>query len=343
MSLLFMDSFDHYGTASNPATLGKWGSGTSSPDASSTVVRTGTHALRINGVSNITTKPMTFFNSSFIVGFAFNSVLGTIINNDILRIQEGSTIQLAVAIDTTGKLSVKRGATVLATGTKVLSANNWYYIEFKGLIHGSNGNYELRIDTVPELSASSINTINSGTTLDRVYLSGALGGGSYSYIDDVYIADTYGSAPRNNFLGPVKIECLMPQTDAVAVGSNQGLTPSTGTDHGALVDEIPPNTTDYNGSATIGTLDTYNYPNMVLSGSVLGIQTNMYCQKSDAGLRTICPVIRMPSGLEYPRTAISPNTTFSYSTEICEVNLDTFGEWTPAVINGIQVGMKVVS
>jgi hypothetical protein len=150
----------------------------------------------------------------------------------------------------------------------------------------------VRIDGVTEvaLTASGVDTRNAGTGLwDRVGLGCNSGSTTFTYYDDFYVCDTSGSAPRNTFLGPVtKVETLYPQTDGVAAGSNAGLTPSTGTDHGALVDETPPNQTDYNSSATVGAKDTYNYPSMALTGVILGIQTNLYCQKSDGralGLR----------------------------------------------------------
>jgi len=338
MALLFMDSFDHYGTGGDPAALGKWATITVG-SVNNTNSRTGTFSLRFSASSGeITSKPLTV-SGGFVVGVAIYNTTSFNTNNDIIQIQEGSTVQLAVSITNTGLLQVKRSTTVLQTGTKVLNINSWYYIEFKGTIHDSTGSYELRIDGVTELSATGVDTLSSGTNWNCVSF-GALSG-NLSYIDDVYICDTSGAAPRNTFLGLIKIECLLPQTDAVSAGTDRGFTPSTGTDHGALVDEVPPNTTDYNFSSIVSK-ESYQFPAMTLSGTVLGLQTNLFVSKSDSSPRVVCATIRMPI-TDYDGASVNPTTSFTYLTEIRPVNPFTSGEWTVADVNSAQAGMKVVS
>jgi len=342
MSLLFMDSFDHYTGDPGISGVGKWGGGSGATSTNVSQFRTGTSSLRV-GIGTTITKVLPA-SGGCVVGFAMFGAIAFTASNDIVQVMEGSVVHVALAMTTGGLITLKRGATIIATGTTVLALNSWNYIELKTVIHDTIGTYEVRINGVVEaaLTATGADTRNVGTTgqWDRVSI-GAGTAANNTYIDDFYLCDTSGSI-RNDFLGMVKVECLLPQTDAAAVGSNQGLTPSTGTDHGALVDENPPNTTDYNGSATVGVLDTYNYPNMTLSGSVLGVQTNLYAAKSDAGARTIARVIR-PSIADYPGTAVSPGTTFSYHSEIRETNPDTLGDWTVAAINATQFGMKVIS
>ena len=340
MALLFFEGFDHYGNGSTIPTASKWGlvdTHSTLCNADSGSARTGLCGARISYAAEMITQPFTV-SGGVILGFAMRNRDSWNLK-EIFQIYESSTLHLSLVVDATGKLLVKRGdGTTLATGTTVLALNNWYYIELKATIHDTTGSFTLKIDGTNELTASSQDTRNGGTGVwDRIRLQGA---GSFNYdIDDIYICDTSGSAPWNDFLGNCKVDMLMPQTGN---GTNAGLTPSTGTDHGALVDENGPNTTDYNSSATVGTKDTYNYPSLALTGIILGIQTNLYAAKSDAGARTICAVVRA-GGTDYDGAAVSPLTTYRYFTEVRQINPNTGVAWTSSDITALEAGMKIVS
>jgi hypothetical protein len=345
MALLFFDGFDHMGTSAAILQT-KWVSGLS-PGLSTSNPRTGSASLYFSGAGSYLDSKLLPASGGFVVGFAIRTDNWNSSTNNLLEIKEGSTIHLALASDfaSPARLTVKRGSTVLATGTTLLAVASYYYIEFKGIIHDTTGSYEVRIDGVSEaaLTASGVDTRNGGTTgqWDRIRV-GTAASGAFCYFDDLYVCDQSGVAPRNTFLGSVKVETLLPQTDAVAAGSNAGLTPSTGTDHGALVDENPPNTSDYNSSPTVGLKDTYNYPSLTLTGTILGIQTNLYVQKSDTAARTVCAVVRA-GGTDYDGANVAPLTTFSYLSEVRAQNPNTSNDWTSSDIASLQAGMKVTA
>lgn len=333
MALLFMDGFEYN---AGPVATGKWGAG--SGTVSSTQARTGTFAVTTTFSSLLTTRPFVTSGGA-VMGAAFYFTVAPD-RNDIFQVLEGATIHVAVSITAAALLTVKRGSTILATGTHPLVANTWYYLELKTIIDDTVGTYELRINGVAELSATGVDTRNGGTGVwDRALINIGTAG-SQTFVDDFYLCDTSGSAPRNTFLGSVKVETLLPQTDAVAAGSNAGLTPSTGTDHGALVDENPPNTSDFNSASTVGLKDTYQYPSMTLTGTILGIQTNLYVNKADAVVRQVCAVVRA-GGTDYDGANVSPTTTFTYQSEIRAQNPNTAADWTTTDIASLQVGMKV--
>jgi hypothetical protein len=344
MALLFFDGFDHVGTSGVTLAL-KYSenaaTGFNVPVTSP--VRTGTGACQI-GYPSLVTKPLAASGAA-IVGFAFRCSSFRV--DDIVGLYEGSTstgtLHVALAQTAGGLLTFKRGSTVLQTSSFAMALNAWYYIELKVVIHDTTGSYDVRVDGVSVLSATGVDTRNGGTTgqWDRV----GFGTAPYAtdrFIDDFYVCDASGAAPRNTFLGAVKVETLYPQTDAVAAGSNAGLTPSTGTDHGALVGENPPNTSDYNSSPTVGLKDTYNYPPLTLTGTILGVQTNLYVAKSDAAVRQVCAVVRA-GGTDYDGANVSPTTTFTYFSEVREKNPNTSAEWTSSDIASLQAGMKVTA
>lgn len=346
MALLFIDGFDHMGTG-NPVTLGKWGSEPSNGFLPSTSnPRTGTHSLLTNGFNAIMITKALPASGGFVVGVAFRFAGALTGALDMLQIMESSTVHLAIGGVVGNKLTVRRGTTTLATGTTVLAINTWYYLEFKGIIHDTTGSYEVKIDGVTEAAltnAGPTDTRNSGTTgqWDRVALLHFAPNVVNDQFDDLYICDQSGSAPDNTFLGSVKVEILYPQTGN---GTNVGLTCSTGTDHGALVDETSPNTTDYNSSPTVGLKDTYHYPAMTLTGTVLGVQTNLYMQKSDATARTVCAVVRS-AGADSDGANLAPLTTFAYHSPVFaqDPNAGSPIAWTTTSVGNAEFGMKVTT
>jgi hypothetical protein len=344
MSLLFFDGFDHYGNGVDPVSYGKWGADINTPsNTTTTQKRTGTYSYNpFRDSYGMVTKALPV-TGGFIVGMALFPVSITG-NTVVISIREGAIIHVSLGITAGGILQVYNGSgTVIATGTTVIPIGGFTYIEFKGTISDTIGTYTVNINGVVEaaLNGSGADTRNGGTGVwDRVGIQGVSSANFSTYIDDFYICDMSGSAPTNDFLGLVKVELLMPQTDAVSAGSNAGLTPSTGTDHGALVDEIGPNTTDYNSGSTVGLKDTYQYPSATLTGTIYGIQTNLYAMKTDASVRAVCAVVRTNS-VDYDGANVSPLTTFSYFSEVRALNPNTGIAWTTAEINAIQVGMKV--
>jgi hypothetical protein len=344
MSLLFMDGFDHTGNGSPDLVAhGKWGANVGFSIAltsTTTQSRTGGHSAQMYYQGDETeTKPYLAIGG-FVVGMAirFNQAPG---GGDFIRIKEGATIHLALAMTAGAVLQVKVGSTVIATGITVLPMNSWVYVEFKGVIHDTAGSYEVHIDGVAEASltnAGPVDTRNAGATgqWDRVSVLPTSTGWT-SFVDDFYLCDLSGTS-RNDFLGPIKIDTLMPQPGN---GTNVGFTPSTGTDHGALVDENPPNTTDYNGGATVGLKDTYNLTNPTLSGAILGIQVNMYAAKSDVGGRKVVSVVRV-GGTDYDGSPDLPLiTTFQYVSQVRSQNPGTSADWTVADVTALEAGMKV--
>jgi hypothetical protein len=353
MALLFMDGFDYYGNGALLTDFGKWDYFPTGGGSNSTVVRTdrsrtGVASLRFEYAGSANNngaicKPLLPSGGGF-VGFAVYQTPSwhTSTSNNLVEIRENTTVHLALAVSGTGMVSIKRGATTLATSTTPFVTNSWVYVEWGFVIHGTTGSYEVRVDGVadPLLTATGVNTQNGGTGLwDRVgWANVGTSGGSGTtgqFIDDVYVADVSGPAPLNTFLGSVKIEALIAQTGN---GSNVGLTPSTGTDHGALVDDPVPNITDYNGSATVGAKDTYNLPSPVLTGEVLAVQVNLFASKSDTGGRQVCAVVRH-GGADYDGPNMPLSTSFKYVTSV--IPRPGGGAWTTADLIALEAGMKV--
>jgi len=128
-----------------------------------------------------------------------------------------------------------------SSANNVFNLNTWHHIEFKAVCHTSNGEVEVRVDGVPVITANGINTSPHEDSRWSAVMLGAAGSLLYNpFIDDLYVCNDQGST-NNDFLGECYVRTLHPTSDA---GPNDG-TPSTGTDHYALIDEYG---ADYNST-----------------------------------------------------------------------------------------------
>ena len=94
--------------------------------------------------------------------------------------------------------------------------------------------------------------------------------------DDVYLMAGTG----DEFLGDCTVATLLPTGNGFVnqfVGSD-----GNSTDNYLLVDEQPPSSTDYVGSATTGQQDLYTLTNLTGSGTVLAVAPTIYAVRARA-------------------------------------------------------------
>ncbi len=244
MALLFIDGMEHYATA---GMLQKWDeqNGTSRHTVGTAYGRFGNGIqFQANSGGGYGRKNITP-SATVIIGFAHRvTVLEDQTNDPVIAMMEGTGYHVEVRYATNGVFRVTRNGTTLATGTTVISASLWRYVELKATIDGTIGSYELRINGAVELTATNQNTRNGGAgVVNKVHfgLGGAADGGHATHFDDIYVLDSTGSGsvPRD-FLGDVKVETLIPDGAGnysqftnvggdTVFGTNRALTPSAGT------------------------------------------------------------------------------------------------------------------
>lgn len=334
MALLFMESFDGYGGTASQATL--WSTqgtlGTSSP-----VPRTGTYCARSTGFWQRVIAPG---SQTIIAGYAFywgGSQQGYAI---LYETAAFNLAQCSVTADTDGKVRVRAGdnsaAALGISASAVLVASSWNYIEWKITV-GNSGTYEVKVNGVSVLSGSGDTQARSTSAIVGFSVSP---GGSLNGVDDFFLLDSTGST-LNDYLGDCKVECLSPQAGN---GSNTGLTCSTGTDHGALVDELPANDdTDYNYSATASVKDTYNFTNLASTGVVKAVQAVARARKTDSATKELALVARLGSTDYDGATKAVAATTYGQYLQIWETRPSDSLAWTVSDVNAAEFGLKVVS
>lgn len=338
--LLFCDSFDHYATADvglkwtvpgpqGGLTIGAFGRNSTN----------GMHCQNDNGGPR---KALPASVATLVAGVAFRpQQFGA--NTRVISFIDGSTEQIELWFNALQKLEVRRGATLLATSTTVLSLATYYYLEFKATIHPSAGAYEVRINNIAEaaLTASGVNTRSSAnSTADSVAVCVGqfTAQGTGWDFDDFYVCDTSG-AQNNDFLGDIRVQYIAP----TGAGATTQFTPSTGANWQNVDDAAPDGDTTYNSDATPGDIDTYAMSNLVsTAGSVKAVQTLISARKDDAGVRTIAPVVRH-GGVDYPGTNVNIGNTYTFYREVMELNPGTGVAWTVADVNAAEFGVKEVA
>lgn len=340
MTLLFIDSFDHYATAD---ILTKYDDVTNANANTQTIESGGrfTNRLKNTNSSNYQTKIIPVARQTLIAGRAFN-IQGTIATNrTLIAFYDGaSTLHTDVRFTTDNKIIVTRNATQLGSAINT-TANTWHYIELKVKIDDTVGTYEVRLNGVSIISGTGADTRNAGNaTADRVRFGPSVTNNATiaEWIDDVYICDDQGST-NNDFLGDVRIEALFPTgngNSSQLVGSD-----ANSTDNYLLVDESAPNSdTDYVESSTVTDKDTYVMGNLTsTAGSVYGIQIMPFAKKTDAGVRSIKSVTRL-SATEEDSADKTLSTGYTYYPDIRETKPGG-GAWSITDINNAEVGVKV--
>lgn len=242
------------------------------------------------------------------------------------------------------------GTLLGATAAGLISAGTYSHIGLEWNFHASTGYARIYIN---KAQGGSANFASGNTDTTNIWTSGqwhTLAWLPKGYIDDLYWGDTVGASPWNAFLGDCRVQGQLALTDAVGgVATYRDFTPSAGTDHGALVDENPPDdATTYLSSATIGHRETLFFPAISIStGTVYAVQLMPNAVKTSAGGRQIQNFIRVSSGSTSLAGQIwSPSqTNYKYYPAVMQTNPAAGGAaWTASTVNtGFEGGIEIVA
>jgi hypothetical protein len=334
VTLVFMDSFDHYATADIPH---KWpltvGAVLIQPGAG----RRGTNSLRSNGNGQYVAR---LFPPAptWIVGMSLRFTNAHAQPNPILDWSDGGTVQDQVRVTGIGQVELRRGTgTVLATSTVGLGFDTTYYLEWLLTIHGSTGVSTVRIDGVPVVSVSGVNTQVTASALAnrlRIGCPESIIGLSNMDTDDVYVCTN-----QTTFLGDCRVDYLAPSGD----GTYQAWTPSAGTAHYALVDELAPNEdTDYLSNATPGARESHHFPSLpsMPNPQIWGVQHCVNARKDDAGTRQLRSLLVSGATTQVGATLHTMALSYVSYQELYESDPQTGVAWTVPGVNALEAGVE---
>jgi hypothetical protein len=329
MALLFMDSFDHY---DNTSIYTKWTS-----QGLGQNFATGRHGSLGRKAYSLYKGLPAASGSTAIAGFAIYWDGGSAL--DVLCLDGPGGVQVGVTFQTNGNIYATRGIfndPVLGqSGAGTIAAYNWYYLEVKVFIDNSAGTLEVRLNGTPIITVTGADT---QATSDALFNGFSISGSGKVVFDDLYVCDGSGS-DNNDFLGDCRVDAHFPTAD----GATHTFTPSTGSDHYAMVDEeAPDDDTTYNAAASSSLKDTLEVDDFKNTGGVIyGAQVLVSAKKSDAGASSLCPVVRHNS-TDNDGTAVALSTSYNYVRQIYEQNPNGGSptDWTESDFNAAEFGYK---
>lgn len=269
--------------------------------------------------------------STVIVGMAIKQTTTQVLGHDLnafggggrwLSFLDGSTLQVALSILQSGQIQAIRNTaanqgwinsatcsngTVLGISTAAVSSSSYDFLEVKVVHHPSTGSIEIKRNGLAFWTLSNVNTAISGSNNSSSVIVGGFNGqfcgGEFqahplqAIVSDFHLLDTVanGSDPNDpvDFIGDRHWEVVRPTTDSTPLD----WTITGSASHFANVDEIPPNTTDYNSTDTVNDEDALLFATLTgpSSASVL-LSYTMYLQKDTGGAVGVSGLMVSPAG-----------------------------------------------
>jgi len=246
---------------------------------------------------------------------------------------------LTVTPTGTGRIQVRLGSPssgtlLFTTENPVVTANGWYHIE--AALDTGAGTLEVRVEglTVVSLDSLTINPIYQiavGTTTDIT------SAGYVWYSKDLVIWNGEGSF-NNDFLGSVLVHNLTTASDV-----SLNWTPSTGSEGWSILDNIPPNDSQY--IAAPYSVDPPNYPDPYVgtmtdlpieATSVKAVITFVRAAKTDGGDGSLQVGLISDGvvglGAERPITVAQ-----TYWRDVFETDPATSAAWLPQAVNDANI------
>jgi hypothetical protein len=336
MTLLFFDGFQDAATVTKTEWGGSTGTSVTGRDGSTNGAKAGG-----NGHSSQLALPSAA--ATCIVGQAVNP---SAVSQTLLSFLISGTVHLVIWLNADGYIEARKtstSGTIIATSTyRITTFPRWTHLQAKAVIHSTSGSLVVQADGVEIINVSGVSTGTASGSVTHIQHNTNNGGVQF---DDLYVCDgvdataTQGRA-NNDFLGDLKVATLIP----TANGDLTAWSKSTGTNAAALVDEIPPNTTDYIFSSTSGQRELMTLPDLPSSaGAVYGLRIGIYGLKSDAGASSVKPLIKESGGTITAQTAKALSTTAGgyYGDFLFTKPSAPTTPFTASDVNALQAGVEL--
>jgi hypothetical protein len=283
-------------------------------------------------------------------------------------IMEQNDPHILVALNPTGTFYAIRGTAsvsdhIIGESAQGLLSNTWMYVEIKWLLHATAGTLEIRVNGIPVLNVSGVNTLGSdigggigssglgvwqNVRLLSVDSTIAGSGANLTYplvvrMCDLYLADLTTAAPADvsDFLGDGVVETIMPN----GVGASTGWTPTGTAANWDAVDDhgVPDDDSTYIRATAPGPLDVYQFEDIATDVVVKGVQVSVLARKETDGSAAVAPVVHQGSTDYLGLTQGVANILYDrYIKQTWDLNPASGAKFLASEINSGQFGVKKV-
>jgi hypothetical protein len=253
-------------------------------------------------------------------------------------------IQASMGVTYSGEIVFYRGSTggtELGRSAKhvIKFSDTWQYIEYKVTFSQTVGTADVRVNEVSVLSLTGLDNCFTAKEYCTNVLFPCMDITADTVSCDLYIADTTGAAPNNDFLGDIRVEHRLADGD----GNRNDFTPLSGLTNYEMVDSTQvEDDTSYVSGSTAGDDDLYTFTN--LSHTYTDINTvavRLYGRNEDAGRRPVRAVCRSSVSESVGNTEYFNEDRYRYVQSF--IHLDPNGSiaWTQSAVDAAEFGINI--
>lgn len=264
-------------------------------------------------------RTFTSTQQKFVLGFAYSAASK---RTPVVNIPGVGELQWDAA---TGRMALANG-----TGTAVILIGLWYYFEI--VVDKANQLLQLYINNGKDVEVALPSTALNLTTFECTW-SGAAD--DVKKLDDIMVVDS-GTGRYTDRVGPTAIQARLPTSDV-----DREWSPSSGTDHWDLVNNMPPKDDEYVQSNTSGAQDTYLSNNgLPQNANIIAVGLTVLNRKSDIDARQLGMVIGQKGQQQKEVVDTQLSTSPKYSYAVFETAPDG-SAWTDESVTDVPFGVKV--
>jgi hypothetical protein len=266
----------------------------------------------------------------------------------LFQVVDGATVQVSIVLNSDWTISAWRGATVaglLGSPSTFTVPTGWnsqvHTLRGRIRIHPTLGEVELRWnsdDVTPILNLTGQNTRNSATAQATGcnFLGTATGGLDIRW-SDTAVWSSAGSDGYTGWKNPLVFPYVASLADVTVAW-----TPSTGTNHAALVDDATLATTDYNSSVTVGQEDILTLNDIAAPiGVIHSVIPMAVAATPDAGANTLAVGLDISGTQNYSAGKAMTGTAKMYQDN--QSAKPGGGSWALSDFNNARIAYKVAS
>lgn len=296
--------------------------------ADASAAHTGSYGLDINPAtsgSRYWVVPFTA-TSTIYASFWWQPVNITLNNTLFVNTLLGSTSQCGIYLSNTLLWSALRGgSTSLATASFPLPDYGWHHYKLYIHIDNVSGRVKLDVDSINLIDFTGDTQPATPSTIDRIYFGA---NGARCYLDDLILDDS------QNWVD-VRFNGLIPNSDVTT-----DWTPSTGSTHYTLVDEVPYDDADYLETNTDAQQEIYGLTDWTGTNKTPQMTvTWVRALKTTADTQKLKLIVKSGATTDVG-AAQDVFTTATYLSRIDETDPNTGVAWTDSGIDAMQIGYE---